>query len=90
MKVLTNFVSVGNIIVSLCFILALRGLSTQISAKMGNIYGIIGMCVAFITAIISKCYDFLNAPTSSDALDRNEILYLLIGYLSCLIPAACI
>ncbi|BFU19429.1 NADP transhydrogenase b-specific alpha subunit putative [Entamoeba histolytica] len=90
MKVLTNFVSVGNIIVSLCFILALRGLSTQISAKMGNIYGIIGMCVAFITAIISKCCDFLNAPTSSDALDRNEILYLLVGYLSCLIPAACI
>ncbi|EMD44799.1 NAD(P) transhydrogenase subunit alpha, putative, partial [Entamoeba histolytica KU27] len=57
---------------------------------MGNIYGIIGMCVAFITAIISKCCDFLNAPTSSDALDRNEILYLLVGYLSCLIPAACI
>ncbi|GAB1226321.1 hypothetical protein ENUP19_0284G0054 [Entamoeba nuttalli] len=90
MKIINNFVSVGNIIVSLCFILALRGLSTQISAKMGNIYGIIGMSVAFIAAVVDKIGDYFDPEVYGEETGKTSIIYLLIGYLGFLIPAACI
>ncbi|ELP88204.1 NADP transhydrogenase subunit alpha, putative [Entamoeba invadens IP1] len=87
-KVLSNIVSVGNIVVSLCFILALRGLSAQTSAKMGNIYGIIGMSVAFFAAIMNKVCDYFGVYADEE---YNEwILYTTGIYLVCIIPAAVI
>ncbi|KAF8821419.1 transhydrogenase [Cardiosporidium cionae] len=38
---------------ALCFILALRGLSRQETAKLGNVYGIIGMFAAIIGTLLS-------------------------------------
>ncbi|KAF8819676.1 transhydrogenase [Cardiosporidium cionae] len=38
---------------ALCFIFALRGLSRQETAKLGNIYGILGMFAAIISTLLS-------------------------------------
>ena len=37
---------------SVCFIMALRGLSSPETARRGNVYGIAGMVVAVITTLI--------------------------------------
>ncbi len=39
------------LIASVCFIMALRGLSHPRSARMGNIYGIVGMVIAIATTV---------------------------------------
>ena len=39
------------LIASVCFIMALRGLSHPKSARMGNIYGIVGMVIAIATTV---------------------------------------
>jgi H+-translocating NAD(P) transhydrogenase subunit beta len=38
---------------SVCFILALRGLSSPQTARMGNIYGIAGMVIAVVTTLLT-------------------------------------
>jgi H+-translocating NAD(P) transhydrogenase subunit beta len=37
---------------SVCFILALRGLSSPVSARTGNLYGIAGMVIAVVTTLL--------------------------------------
>jgi NAD(P) transhydrogenase subunit beta len=39
------------LIASVCFIMALRGLSHPKSARMGNIYGIVGMVIAIVATV---------------------------------------
>src|SRR5438309_4944940 len=39
------------LIASVCFILALRGLSSPVTARVGNIYGIAGMLIAVVTTL---------------------------------------
>jgi NAD(P) transhydrogenase subunit beta len=39
------------LVASVCFIMALRGLSSPKTARMGNIYGIIGMIIAVLTTV---------------------------------------
>jgi len=39
------------LVASICFILALRGLSSPLTARMGNIYGIAGMVLAIVTTL---------------------------------------
>ena len=39
------------LIASVCFIMALRGLSSPKTARMGNIYGIAGMVIAILTTV---------------------------------------
>ncbi|MGE5146145.1 MAG: NAD(P)(+) transhydrogenase (Re/Si-specific) subunit beta [Candidatus Eiseniibacteriota bacterium] len=37
---------------SICFIMALRGLSSPVTSRAGNIYGIVGMVVAIVTTVL--------------------------------------
>ena len=46
-----NFSAFAYLFASVCFIMALRGLSSPLTARMGNIYGVIGMIVAVITTL---------------------------------------
>ncbi len=43
--------AVAYLVASVCFIMALRGLSSPTSARMGNIYAITGMVIAVITTL---------------------------------------
>ena len=36
----------GYLIAAICFIMALRGLSSPVSSRQGNLYGVVGMVVA--------------------------------------------
>jgi NAD(P) transhydrogenase subunit beta len=41
------------LIASVCFILALRGLSSPETARAGNIYGVVGMVIAVVTTLLT-------------------------------------
>jgi proton-translocating NAD(P)+ transhydrogenase subunit beta len=47
-----NLAAFFYLIASICFILALRGLSSPQSARIGNLYGIAGMVVAVVTTLL--------------------------------------
>ena len=40
------------LIASVCFIMALKGLSSPESSRAGNLYGIAGMAIAIITTLV--------------------------------------
>lgn len=48
-----TFSSFLYLISAVCFIMALKGLSSAKTSRMGNLYGIIGMAIAILTTILS-------------------------------------
>jgi H+-translocating NAD(P) transhydrogenase subunit beta len=48
-----NLAALFYLVASVCFILALRGLSSPQSARVGNLYGIAGMVIAVITTLLA-------------------------------------
>jgi len=46
-----DFAALLYLIASICFILALRGLSHPTTSRMGNIYGMVGMTIAILTTL---------------------------------------
>ena len=46
-----NYSAFAYLISSVCFIMALRGLSSPVTARIGNIYGIVGMVIAIATTL---------------------------------------
>src|SRR5262245_28227495 len=47
-----NLTGLLYLVASICFIMALRGLSSPVSARAGNLYGMIGMLIAVITTVL--------------------------------------
>ncbi|WP_142847378.1 NAD(P)(+) transhydrogenase (Re/Si-specific) subunit beta [Telmatospirillum sp. J64-1] len=47
-----NFAAFAYLIASICFIMALRGLSSPESSRQGNWFGIVGMAIAIITTLM--------------------------------------
>ena len=43
----------GYLIAAICFIMALRGLSSPVTSRAGNLYGIIGMVIAIGVTVAS-------------------------------------
>ena len=37
---------------AVCFIMALRGLSSPVTSRAGNIYGMVGMAIAIVTTLL--------------------------------------
>ncbi|MGH6619600.1 MAG: NAD(P)(+) transhydrogenase (Re/Si-specific) subunit beta, partial [Alphaproteobacteria bacterium] len=48
-----NLSAVAYLLSSICFIMALRGLSSPVTARAGNLYGIAGMVIAIATTLAS-------------------------------------
>ena len=46
-----NLSALFYLIASICFILALRGLSSPVSARSGNLFGMAGMVIAIVTTL---------------------------------------
>ncbi len=55
-----NITALAYLLASVCFIMALRGLSSPETARGGNIYGIVGMVIAVVTTLLSP--DVLSYP----------------------------
>jgi len=52
------------LVASICFIMALRGLSSPLSARAGNLYGIVGMVIAVVTTLASPIVEFSSLSVS--------------------------
>jgi NAD(P) transhydrogenase subunit beta len=48
-----NLSAVAYLVASICFIMALRGLSSPVTARAGNLYGVVGMVIAIATTLAS-------------------------------------
>jgi H+-translocating NAD(P) transhydrogenase subunit beta len=48
-----NLTALAYLIAAICFIMALRGLSSPESARQGNVWGIVGMAIAILTTFAS-------------------------------------
>ena len=48
-----NLVALGYLVAAVCFILALRGLSSPTSARQGNMIGIAGMAIAILFTLFN-------------------------------------
>ncbi|HET6521561.1 MAG TPA: NAD(P)(+) transhydrogenase (Re/Si-specific) subunit beta [Geminicoccaceae bacterium] len=48
-----NVAGLGYLVASVCFILALRGLSSPATARHGNIYGMVGMALAVLITLLN-------------------------------------
>src|SRR5882672_8279013 len=46
---MNSLVSLAYLFSGVCFIMALRGLASPVSARQGNLFGITGMAVAIVT-----------------------------------------
>jgi NAD(P) transhydrogenase subunit beta len=56
-----NYVSLAYLAAALLFILALKGLSSPVSARRGNIFGMVGMAIAvFTTMTITKNWVYIS------------------------------
>ena len=74
----TNLAALGYLVASVCFILALRGLSSPATARMGNRYGMAGMTIAVVITLLllagagagSYLLVFLGIAISSPSASR--------------------
>jgi proton-translocating NAD(P)+ transhydrogenase subunit beta len=48
-----NFAALAYLVAAICFILALKGLSSPTSSRRGNIIGMVGMVIAIVTTVLT-------------------------------------
>lgn len=48
---MNNFTYIAYLVAAVCFIMALRGLSSPVSARQGNLYGMAGMAIGILTTL---------------------------------------
>ncbi|MGL4963707.1 MAG: NAD(P)(+) transhydrogenase (Re/Si-specific) subunit beta, partial [Inquilinus sp.] len=49
---MTSLAVLAYLVAAVCFIMALRGLSSPVTSRMGNLYGMVGMAIAVATTLI--------------------------------------
>jgi NAD(P) transhydrogenase subunit beta len=67
------WVLLAYLVAGICFILALRGLSSPVSSRRGNRAGMIGMLIAVVTTLIT------HVPQPVEAPDTMQGIFVLIG-----------
>ncbi|MBF0375233.1 MAG: NAD(P)(+) transhydrogenase (Re/Si-specific) subunit beta [Alphaproteobacteria bacterium] len=50
---MNDFATFAYLVASVCFIMALRGLSSPETSRSGNLYGIVGMVIAIVTTLMT-------------------------------------
>src|SRR6056297_1947920 len=71
-----EFAYLAYIVAAICFIMALRGLSSPETARMGNIYGMTGMAIAILVTLIAMPQIL---PPDTDIRIWLIILGIIIG-----------
>ncbi|WBY07244.1 NAD(P)(+) transhydrogenase (Re/Si-specific) subunit beta [Sphingomonas sp. 7/4-4] len=68
------WVSLAYLVAGVCFILALRGLSSPVTSQRGNRLGMIGMAIAVVTTLVTHVpfKDMTNVPLSQAALFQPD------------------
>ncbi|MGO1081358.1 NAD(P)(+) transhydrogenase (Re/Si-specific) subunit beta, partial [Inquilinus sp. CA228] len=49
---MTSLAVLAYLVAAVCFIMALRGLSSPVTSRTGNLYGMVGMAIAVATTLI--------------------------------------
>ncbi|MFD1787620.1 NAD(P)(+) transhydrogenase (Re/Si-specific) subunit beta [Sphingomonas floccifaciens] len=71
----SSFAALAYLVAGVCFILALRGLSSPTSSQRGNRFGMIGMTIAVVTTLVTHVpVDQLLVTESTPAFDYTAIL----------------
>ncbi|HIM44989.1 MAG TPA: NAD synthetase, partial [Alphaproteobacteria bacterium] len=71
----SSFAALAYLIAGVCFILALRGLSSPTSSQRGNRFGMIGMTIAVVTTLVTHVpIDQLLVTGATPAYDYTAIL----------------
>jgi len=65
------------LIAGVCFILALRGLSSPATSRRGNRIGIVGMAIAVLTTLVTHAPMLGNATTNSSGTAGFDLISLL-------------
>ena len=68
MGMIESLRSVAYLVASLLFILSLRGLSTQATARRGNAFGVIGMAIGVLVATLALALPGHGEPASATGL----------------------
>ncbi len=74
-----GIITAAYLVSAVLFILALAGLSKQESAKMGNIYGAIGMVIALVATIFMVVGGFSQRDIIPEALESQTYLSIAIA-----------
>jgi NAD(P) transhydrogenase subunit beta len=61
----SSFAALAYLIAGICFILALRGLSSPTSSQSGNRFGMIGMTIAVVTTLVTHLPGRMQPPGKS-------------------------
>ena len=71
----SSFAALAYLIAGVCFILALRGLSSPTSSQRGNRFGMIGMTIAVVTTLVTHVpIDQLLVSSATPTYDYTAIL----------------
>src|SRR4051794_31113967 len=49
---MVTFAPLAYLVAAVCFIMALRGLSSPETSRQGNLYGVVGMVIAIVTTLL--------------------------------------
>ena len=81
-KSVNPWVALAYLVAGVCFILALRGLSSPATSRTGNRYGMIGMTIAVVTTLITH-FPMHSEMTGPDAMnvtiDGTTALEILVA-----------
>src|SRR3546814_1881274 len=79
------WVALAYLIAGVCFILALRGLSSPVSSRRGNRFGMAGMAIAVVTTLVTHVPSINIFPTpglpayDTPVLDFTAIADILLA-----------
>src|SRR6476660_8090792 len=68
------WVALAYLVAGVCFILALRGLSSPATSQRGNRFGMVGMAIAVATTLFTQAFGSLGGFEFALGFDRENYL----------------